>query len=91
MSEFIVERLADAMAAADSRSDNVVDLSCEACSHRWQLVIDIASFFWEEVNRLAKRLLQQVHTLAWAYGWREDDILAMSNTRREFYLEMVGS
>jgi hypothetical protein len=34
--------------------------------------------------------LREVHTLAWAYGWREADILAMSPARRQFYIELVG-
>jgi hypothetical protein len=39
---------------------------------------------------LAKAYLNEVHMLAWAYGWREADILAMSSARRQFYLERVG-
>jgi len=35
--------------------------------------------------------LSDVHTLARAYGWRERDILTLSPTRRQFYLNMVGA
>jgi hypothetical protein len=52
-------------------------------------VFDIISFFWTELDSLARRLLQDVHVLAKAYSWREADILSMSATRRQFYLEMV--
>jgi hypothetical protein len=34
-------------------------------------------------------VLREVHILASAYGWREDDILAMSPARRRIYLEML--
>ena len=58
--------------------------------HAWQLTLDIVRFLWAEVNALAKAYLNEVHMLAWAYGWREADILAMSSARRQFYLERVG-
>jgi hypothetical protein len=88
--EEVIGKLSTAIASADAGCDHVIQLSCEECSHHWQLVIDIPSYLWEEINRLAKRLLQQVHILAWAYGWREADILSMSSARREFYLELVS-
>ena len=56
----------------------------------WQLTLDIVSFLWSEISSLAKRHLREVHTLAWAYGWSEADILAMSPARRQFYLESVS-
>ena len=51
--------------------------------------MDILSFLWAEVDSLAKRLLCDVHILAWAYGWREKDILALSEFRRRYYLDCV--
>ena len=37
----------------------------------------------------ARRLLLDVHQLASAYGWSEMEILSLSATRRNAYLEMV--
>jgi len=71
-------------------ADIALDLRCVACPHAWQLTLDIVRFLWAEVNALAKGYLNEVHMLAWAYGWREADILAMSSARRQFYLERVG-
>ena len=48
------------------------------------------SFLWTEIEAWAWRMLSDVHTLARAYGWGERDILALSPTRRQFYLEMGG-
>jgi hypothetical protein len=67
----------------------LLDLHCAACGHEWQETFDILSFFWNELSRYAKRLLQEVHTLAWAYGWSESEILSMSTARRRVYLEWV--
>ena len=85
-----VEELSSRLAALDGAADISLDLQCVACRHAWQMTLDIVTFLWAEVNALAKRYLNEVHTLAWAYGWHEADILAMSAARRQFYLERVG-
>jgi uncharacterized protein (UPF0212 family) len=81
--------LAERMSACDPQAEVLLDMTCPACNHRWQAIFDIAIFFWAELQAQAKRLLREVHILARAYGWREADILAMSATRRQFYLEIV--
>jgi hypothetical protein len=47
-------------------------------------------YLWTEISVAAQRLLIDVHALARAYGWDQDDILGMSSARRRFYLEVVG-
>lgn len=89
--ERVVTRLADRLAECDPLSQVLFDLSCPACAHGWQAVLDIATFFWMELAACARRLLHEVHTLARAYGWREADILNMSPWRRRCYLEMMGA
>ena len=54
------------------------------------VVLDIGTFFWEEVAAAAERLLYDVFQLAPTYGWSESDILAMGAARREYYLKMVS-
>jgi hypothetical protein len=63
---------------------------CAACSHRERLELDIAQFIWIKVRGAAKRLLAEVHELAWAYGWSEEAILHMSPHRRNAYMEILG-
>lgn len=88
--EHVREAVARRMAEADPQSDVQLQLSCPACGHRWLAAFDIVSYFWSEINVWAQRTLREVHTLAAAYGWREEDILAMTPRRRHIYLEMVG-
>ena len=88
--ERVREAVAARMAEADPQSDIQLALSCPACEHRWSVAFDIVSYFWSEIGAWAGRTLREVHTLASAYGWREEDILAMSPRRRHAYLEMVG-
>ena len=85
-----VEQLSARLAVSENHADTVLDLRCVACGHVWQLAFDIAAFLWTEITASARRCLTDVHSLAWAYGWREADILAMSPARRQFYLEQVS-
>jgi hypothetical protein len=89
LSAAAVAAIAAAMAAADPQADVQLAMQCPVCAHEWQVAFDIVSFFWSEINAWAQRRLQEVHTLAIAYGWHEADILRMHPHRRQFYLELV--
>ncbi|HUO38664.1 MAG TPA: hypothetical protein VMU34_12860 [Mycobacterium sp.] len=67
-----------------------VALACPDCAHEWQLELDIAEFLWREIDIRAIRLLRDVDLLARRYGWSEREILALSPTRRSFYLELAS-
>jgi hypothetical protein len=84
-----IEELSSKLGESESCADIFFALRCAACGHDWQLAFDIVAFLWNEISSLAKRYLCEVHALAWAYGWSEADILAMSPARRRFYLERV--
>jgi hypothetical protein len=88
--EDILTAVTERMNQADPLADLTLAATCPACGHRWQVLFDIASFFWSEINAWAVRLMYEVHVLASAYGWREADILAMSAWRRQGYLELIG-
>jgi hypothetical protein len=90
LSEEVVSQLALRIADCDPQAEVLLSLTCPGCAHHWQAVFDIESFLWTEICVQAKRLLREVHTLARAYGWREVDILSMSATRRQMYMEMVS-
>jgi len=84
-----IEALSDQMSKSDPQSDLILDLECPECKHKWQILFDIVKFFWTEINSHARHLLDDVHTLAYAYGWSETDILSMSANRRQFYIDRV--
>jgi hypothetical protein len=90
LSDVALEQVAECLAKADPQAEVLIDLTCPACRHGWQVIFDIESFLWAKVSALAKRLLREVHLLAGTYGWAESDILAMSAVRRQFYLEMLA-
>jgi uncharacterized protein YbaR (Trm112 family) len=89
--EEVVAGIAKRMEEADPLADIQIGLACPSCERKWSAIFDIVSFIWTEIEVWAWRILTDVHTLAQAYGWSERDILTISPTRRQFYLEMVGA
>lgn len=78
-----------ALDAADPWADLSIILTCPACACETTASFDIASYLWEEIDSHAQSLLDDVHTLAHAYGWNEREILALGATRRAAYLDRV--
>jgi hypothetical protein len=87
----VVAGVADCLSAADPQSNVRLSIACPDCSHAWQAGFDIASYLWTEIHAWACRILREVHEIAGAYGWREREILALSPTRRQIYLDQIRS
>jgi hypothetical protein len=85
------DRVEDALEQADPLADLTLGFVCDACGHEWQAPLDVAAFLWDEVDVHARRLLDEVHLIARAYGWSEAEILALPEARRAAYIERVGS
>jgi hypothetical protein len=85
----IVEAVEQKIVECDPLADIRMLISCRDCRHEWRVVFDIVSFLWSEVESWVGRILNEVHTLASAYGWSERDILSLSPARRQLYLNMV--
>jgi hypothetical protein len=64
-------------------------LNCDACGRSWREPLRPFEFVWSELQSAARRLIAEVARLAMAFGWREPDILALSEQRRRRYLEML--
>jgi hypothetical protein len=85
-----IEAAAQRLEEIDGAAMRLIESRCPACGACWTSEFDVAAFLWLEIEAAAVRLLADVHTLARAYGWREQDILAMSPQRRRVYLELVS-
>ncbi|PMR66882.1 hypothetical protein [Halomonas heilongjiangensis] len=85
----LLEAVDVAMDAADPWADLSLAMRCPACGHDDDASFDIAGYLWEEIDSQARRLLDDIHALAQAYGWTEPVILALSETRRAAYLARV--
>jgi hypothetical protein len=78
------------MAELDPLATVELEFLCPACGAVGPAAFDIASFLWAELDAAARRSLEDVHALASAYGWSEEEVLALSPARRSVYLELVG-
>ena len=81
--------IAGQIALLDPQAEVLVELTCPACGGAWQGVFEVIDFLWAEIRTRARHLLQEIDVLARAYGWREADILAMSDARRGLYVQMA--
>jgi hypothetical protein len=86
-----LDHIGQMLAMADPLGETRLALRCPVCENEWEQDLDIVSFLWREIEARARRVLFEIHTLASAYGWTESDILALSERRRAFYLEMAQS
>ena len=87
--EFSVRERAAALIPFDP-TDVHLNLTCPSCGHEWQTPFDIAAFIWTEIDRWAERTLHEIHVIAGAYGWTEEEILGLSARRLAAYVEMIG-
>ena len=81
----------DALDTLDPQADLAIALRCVACGHAGTALLDPGALLWDDIASQAQRLLAQVHRLASAYGWSEDQILALSAARRASYLAWLGA
>ncbi len=84
-----IEELENRLALADPLAETRLALACPSCGNAWEEGLNIAAFFWAELEAEARRLLHEVHLLASAYHWSEAEIISLSERRRAIYLEMV--
>ncbi len=82
--------VAQALATADPLCQLSTDLACAGCGERWTVQLDTAAYLWRELHDWAEGVLWDVHTLARAYGWTEDDVLRLSPRRRALYVSLAG-
>jgi hypothetical protein len=91
LSDRLVAVLSEAMAVADPWSELILAADCPACRSPAELVLDPLTALWAEIEARAYAQMWAVARLATAFGWREADILAMSNLRRRSYLAMAAT
>lgn len=87
----LLNKVSAAFDAADPLGCIVIEAQCPTCGALTQPVLDPVDLVWRELSSLARRLEDDVHTLARAYGWPEREILALPDARRRRYVERVLS
>ena len=74
---------------ADSLAEIQIGFKCPECGADFEDALDIGSFLWSEIENAARQLFDDIHLLASAYGWTEDEVLSLSSMRREAYVRRV--
>jgi hypothetical protein len=87
----MIARVSEYLSIVDPQSDVQIAAECPDCAHAWHAPFDVASYLWSEVHAWACRLLRDIHAIASAYGWLEREIVALSPTRRQAYLDLIQS
>jgi hypothetical protein len=77
------------LAEADSLAEIQIAFKCPDCGADFEDALDLGSFLWSEIETASRQLLDDIHLLAAAYGWTEDEVLRLSSMRREAYVRRV--
>ncbi|MER6307690.1 hypothetical protein [Streptomyces sp. NPDC001657] len=86
----ILQALDAELRRRDRHADLRVRTGCPGCTHTFELALEPAALYWEELAERARCLLADVHRLAGAYGWSEQECLGLDPVRRAGYLELIG-
>ncbi|HEX6228835.1 MAG TPA: hypothetical protein VFZ41_05160 [Solirubrobacterales bacterium] len=86
-----VAAISERMGQADATGALDLAASCPECGHEWDEPLDVADFVAGEIASAARGLAAEVHALATAYGWSEEEILTLPAARRRMYLELVDA
>jgi hypothetical protein len=89
LDEQTLERVGAAIVEAEPGVEVSLGVTCVNCEHVWEPVLDILLFLWRELSSTSVQVLDQVHELASAYGWSEQEILRLSSRRRHQYVERL--
>jgi len=85
----IAEAVASRMEEIDRLADIVLNLTCAACGHAWEVLFDIVAYLVREIDTWARSLMGEVDALARGYGWTEPQVLALGPKRRRYYLDLL--
>lgn len=90
LEESTLEMLRSSVSQRNADAEMSCLLRCVECNETSHVDFDPAHFVWLAVRHRASALMADVHDIAFAYGWAESAILAMSSTRREAYLARIA-
>ena len=82
--------IGDAMSAADSQAEIMLDLACPTCAAQAHVPFDVVSYLWGRLDHWAKAMLAAVDAIAARYGWSEEAVLGLSPRRRQSYLDRIA-
>lgn len=82
-------RVENAMEALAPRYSSDLKGVCPECGAAFEVYFDVRTFVLQELHNHAAGVYQDVHLLALHYNWPEEQILALPQSRRAYYAEML--
>lgn len=73
----------------DPLNEIVIDTKCPHCGREFEVDVDLEQELLNILARQQPALLDDIHRIASAYHWTEDQILELTDERREAYLARI--
>lgn len=89
LSDDDIQHIAEQMAAFDPLPALQIATVCPACETEVTVPVDLEAHLLARLRECQHALLAQIHLLAAAYGWHEEEVLAIPAHRRKEYLRFV--
>ena len=83
-------KAARALEDADPALEVMFEIACAECGASTSARLDPFAFFWSALRARARTLVDEIARLASAFGWTEDECLALGPVRRGLYLERIA-
>ncbi len=80
----------EAMNVADPLINFNCQVTCEECTTKNEIVIDLCDAAINMLKRLQQQLIVMAHKLASHYHWSESEIFAIPHWRRKVYLDLIA-
>jgi hypothetical protein len=87
--EDIVTGMAQLMSERDPQAELIFNSVCPECGHQFDALLDMGQYVAEEINHRLQYLYREVHVLAWHYHWSESDVMQMTRSHRQIYLDLL--
>jgi hypothetical protein len=86
----VTETLPARLSEADPQAELMLDLTCPECGQGFTALLDVGTYFFQEIAAGIRRLYRDVHLLAFYYHWSEAEILGMTCRKRQRYLGLLA-
>lgn len=84
-----VTQISAALEITDPLMTLRLDLLCPLCAFNDKVDLDLETQLVERLKLAQKTLLLDIHTIASAYHWSEEQIVTLSPQRRQFYIKQI--